>query len=484
MPPKRMAERAPDPNRRQVLQALTLGAGVMVLPTACGRRDPALVDDVSQLDPVHVDRVLRPRDTEAIQAALAGTRDAISIGGGRYSMGDQIAAEGSLHVDMRAMNRLVRFDPGARVVRAQSGMTWRDLQEVIDPHGLSVKVMQSYSNFTIGGSVSVNCHGRYVGGGPIINTVRALQLVMADGRAIELSRSREPTLFNAVVGGYGGLGVVTEVELDLDENSRIERSIDRVGLADYPRFFRERILADPDVVLHNADLAPPAFDAPLAISWRRTLSPLTELRRLVPRDLDYSRDRSLIWSASELPGSELLRDRVLTDRLLREAAVVHRNYEASLDARSLEPVTRRFSTYLLQEYFIPIDAFVEFGRELRRILKANDVNALNISIRHSPADRGSLLRWAETDVFSFVVYYKQRNWLGADVEAGRWTRELIDAALAHGGRYYLPYRLHATRTQFQRAYPQYEAFAAIKGNVDPAHRFRNRLWDKYVPRPR
>jgi FAD/FMN-containing dehydrogenase len=66
--------------------------------------------------------------------------------------------------------------------------------------------------------------------------------------------------------------------------------------------------------------------------------------------------------------------------------------------------------------------------------------------------------------------------------AGVWTRELIDAAIAHGGRYYLPYRLDATRAQFEQAYPEARAFAALKSRIDPGRRFANLLWDKYVPR--
>lgn len=42
------------------------------------------------------------------------------------------------------------------------------------------------------------------------------------------------------------------------------------------------------------------------------------------------------------------------------------------------------------------------------------------------------------------------------------TRELIDAALEHEGRYYLPYRLHATPEQFHRAYPQAREFFDLK----------------------
>ena len=43
------------------------------------------------------------------------------------------------------------------------------------------KIMQSFSNFTVGGSLSVNCHGDYVGLGPVVESVRSLRIVTADG---------------------------------------------------------------------------------------------------------------------------------------------------------------------------------------------------------------------------------------------------------------------------------------------------------------
>ena len=63
--------------------------------------------------------------------------------------------------------------------------------------------------------------------------------------------------------------------------------------------------------------------------------------------------------------------------------------------------------------------------------------------------------------------------------AAAWTRDLIDAALACGGRYYLPYQIHASREQFLAAYPRAPEFFALKQRVDPAYKFRNRLWDAY-----
>jgi hypothetical protein len=37
---------------------------------------------------------------------------------------------------------------------------------------------------------------------------------------------------------------------------------------------------------------------------------------------------------------------------------------------------------------------------------------------------------------------------------GTWTRDMIETALRFEGRYDLPYQLHATRAQFDRAYPE------------------------------
>jgi FAD/FMN-containing dehydrogenase len=156
------------------------------------------------------------------------------------------------------------------------------------------------------------------------------------------------------------------------------------------------------------------------------------------------------------------------------------SHEASLDAAELEPRTRAVSTYVLQEYFIPERGFLDFARGMATLLRRRGVEALNVSIRHSPADGVSLLPWAREEIFSFVLYHKQRTWPSAREEVARWTRELIDLALEHGGRYYLPYQLHATPDQFARAYPEADRLRRIKRSVDPEGRFSNELWRKYL----
>lgn len=185
-------------------------------------------------------------------------------------MDGQIACAGGLHLDLRSMNQLVWLDVPAKAVRVQAGMRWRDLQEILDPAGLAVMTMQSYANFTVGGSVSVNAHGRCVGNGPLGHSVRALQLVLADGAVIEASRAQNAQIFRAAIGGYGAVGVICEVELDLALNVPLERIVTPVALDEYPDYFKTVVRSDPDCILHNADPLPQLFTAPLAISWRAT----------------------------------------------------------------------------------------------------------------------------------------------------------------------------------------------------------------------
>ncbi len=472
----------PAPSRRTVLLQAMVSAGCLSGFVSHALARPLLpVTNVTGLYTVLVAKIATPRSTHDVVSQVRAWPGRIAVGGGRYSMGGQVAIQAGLHLDMRQLNQLIWLDVAARTVRVQAGMCWRDLQDHLDRHDLAVKTMQSYANFTVGGSVSVNAHGRYVGHGPIAHSVRALQLVLADGTVIEATPELHANVFRAAIGGYGAVGIITEVELALARNVRIQRSVEQVPLDAYVRHVQQQVLSDPSAVLHNADLLPPHFDAPLCVTWRQASEqqPLTETDRLVERGRSYTLEQNLIWALTELPGGHAVRA-AAQPQLSTGASVKWLNHEASLDVAQLEPRTRAMSTYALQEYFVPERQLVPFVLAMGRILRAHGVEALNVSIRHSPADTVSLLPWATEDVFSLVLYHKQRTWRSAQEVVGRWTRELIDLVLAHEGRYYLPYQLHATQAQFERAYPGIGQLRLIKRRVDPANKLSNTMWARYL----
>lgn len=453
-------------------------------PPAPRAERPGVIRDGSGLVEIRVRDVRTPSSTEEVQEILRTTTGPVSIGGARYSMGGQVATEDATFIDTRArLNDVLELDVPGKRVRVEAGITWRRLQEVIDPHDLAVKIMQTYDNFTVGGTLSVNGHGRYVNLGPVVQSVRSVELVTADGARVHLSRDENADLFWGAIGGYGALGVITEAELDLADNCRVERAVARIRAVEVPRWFDAHVRGSTGTIFFNADLYPPAFEDALALTYARTDRPLTEPARLQTRVMSNSVERFSYWMVSEVPGGKRVRQELLDALRYAKPEVVWRNYEASYDVGTLEPTSRERVTYALQEYFVPVDRFASFVPKMRRVFREHGVNVLNVSIRHASADPGTWLAWALTERFAFVVYYRQALDAGSREAAGVWTRAMIDEVLSEGGTYYLPYELHATREQFLRAYPRANEFFALKARVDPGNRFRNKLWDKYLPSP-
>jgi FAD/FMN-containing dehydrogenase/uncharacterized membrane protein YhaH (DUF805 family) len=439
----------------------------------------AIVNDVTALNPVRVAAIVVPESVNAVQEAIRRSTGPVSVGGGHFSMGGQTASEGSLHLDMRRLNQILEFSPTEKIVRVQSGVRWCDLQKFLDPHGLAVKIMQTYANFTVGGALSVNCHGRYVGLGPLILSVRSITLVLADGTLIQASPSDNSDLFYGSIGGYNALGVIVEAELDLADNKRVERIAKKLPTTQYLAHFRQTVRGSKKAVFHNADLYPPHYARARSVTWSETEKAATEARRLQKPGGVRLIEKYFMWAISETPLGKWRRE-YLVDRVLYLRRPVHwRNYEAGYDVAELEPFSRKATTYVLQEYFVPVDRFDEFVPKMAEILQRHRVNVINISVRHALADPGSLLAWAREEVFAFVLYYKQRVRENAKTRVAVWTRELIDAALSCGGTYYLPYQPHATEEQFHQAYPRAKELFALKRKYDPQFRFRNVLWDKY-----
>ncbi|MEA2735435.1 MAG: hypothetical protein QOE14_1886 [Humisphaera sp.] len=62
---------------------------------------------------------------------------------------------------------------------------------------------------------------------------------------------------------------------------------------------------------------------------------------------------------------------------------------------------------------------------------------------------------------------------------GHATHELLDAALALGGSYYLTFDLLASIEQFRRAYPRADEFFALKRQHDPNRIFSSMFFQKY-----
>ncbi len=443
------------------------------------KTDERIIDDVTRLNPVLVAKIMRPASIEEVCEIVKNTTGAISVGGGRFSMGGQTASPYSVHVDMRGMNKVLEFSAADKLIKVQTGIRWCDIQHHIDEYNLSIKIMQTYANFTVGGALSVNAHGRYMGMGPVVLSVRSIDVVLADGALVHATRKENQEVFFGAIGGYNGIGIIVQAELELADNLAIKRIDKKMKVEEYKDYFFKTIRDNHKVVFHNGDIYPPKYKRLRAVSWIETDEKPTVKTRLMPLKESYPLERYFLWSFTETPLGKWRREFFIDPLLFKGTKIHWRNYEAGYDVAELEPRSRTDSTYVLLEYFVPVNSFEEFEQTMAEIFIRFNVNVLNVSIRHAKADPGTYLAWAREEVFAFVVYYKQRTDAASKHAVAVWTRELADAVTTVNGAYYLPYQVHPTTEQFHRAYPNAQKLFDLKARLDPDYKFRNIFWDTY-----
>jgi FAD/FMN-containing dehydrogenase len=470
-------------------------AGLFVSARAAGqdggRLKPTAVNDASHLNRTEVAGVWKvPSDPDAAERQLrevlqqARTRKLrVSIAGATHSMGGHTMYPGGIVLDMLPFNRM-KLDRRAKLLHVGAGARWSEIIPHLEDRDFSVAVMQSNNSFSVGGSLSVNCHGWQPNRPPIASTVEAFRLMKADGAVVRCSRTENPELFALVLGGYGLFGIILDVDLRVVPNERY--TLERVLLPraeDYAAEFRKRVAEAPDVAMAYGRLCVvPGEDtflreAILNVFHRAPCPPdeipglsqpgLLALKRAVFRGSVYGdTGKWLRWEAEKRLGGEARGKHFSRNQLLNEGVEV---FQERSEQR----------TDILHEYFVPPEQVPAFLRRLRAILPAHHANLLNVTVRDVRRDEDAFLRYAERDVFGFVMLFSQLRTAQAEKEMEALTRELTDAVIGVGGRYYLPYRLHATPEQFDQAYPQGREFFRRKRQHDPEELFQNDFYRKY-----
>ena len=137
------------------------------------------------------------------------------------------------------------------------------------------------------------------------------------------------------------------------------------------------------------------------------------------------------------------------------------------------------TTDILHEYFVPRHRAMEFIESLKTLIPRHNANLLNVTVRPVNGDSDTLLRYADQPMIAFVMLLVQEQNEVGEERMRSLTSDLIDSAIAHEGRYYLPYRLHASIKQFLTAYPQARDFFDLKRKYDPHELFQNQFYIKY-----
>jgi len=201
----------------------------------------------------------------------------LAVRGGGHSIPGFSTCDDGLVIDLTRMKG-IRVDPARRLVRAQGGVTWGELDHETQAFGLATTgglvSTTGIAGFTLGGGVGWLVRRL----GLACDNLVAADLVTADGQLVTVSEEENAELLWGLRGGGGNFGVVTSLEFQLHE---VGPTI-TAALVFYPgdraeevlRFFREFVRHAPDELTTVANLltAPPAPFLPAAWHGKRLVA--------------------------------------------------------------------------------------------------------------------------------------------------------------------------------------------------------------------
>lgn len=401
--------------------------------------------------------IARCRGTADVADAVVFARESgleVSVRGGGHNVGGRAVTDGGVMIDLSLM-RGIHVDPGARTVRAQGGVTWREFNREAAVHGLAttggVISTTGIAGLTLGGGLGWLL-GKY---GLSADNLRSVELVTAAGDVLNATADAHPDLFWALRGGGGNFGVASSFEFAAHPLRQVYGGLiaHPIGAArDLLRFYRDFTRGVPDELTVFAALvhAPDGSGMPLAALIVCHCGDLEQAEKDVRPLRQFG--QPAVVQVGPLPYPVI--NTILDDAFPRGALNYWKSsFLKALDDEAIGAMIDRFATCPSPMSGLVIEHF--HGAVTRVGVTATAVphrepgyNFLAASVWTDPPANGRNIAWARAVYADMEPYFAQRryvNYLGDD--------EGADAV--------------------RRAYgPNYARLVEVKRRYDPDNLFR------------
>ena len=454
-----------------------------------------LVNDVhSRLNETRVDRIVPVDSVEAVvrEVRAAGAEGrAVSIAGSRHAMGGQQFGTGMALLDVQPMRRVLDFDAEAGTITVEAGIEWPEvvagcLEKEGDGSRWGIAQKQTGADrLSVGGSVSVNGHGRGLTMRPLIADVESFTLVDADGEVRTCSRRVEPEWFRLVLGGYGLFGVIATVTLRLAPRRKLERVVEVIRARELMPALDERIR---DGFLYgdfqfSIDDRSAGFLDDGVFSCYRPVDPETPIP-VEQRELSDADWQELLWLAHTDKARAF--ERYAAHYLATSGQIywsdTHQltpyvdGYHEALDTRLGAGCV---STEMITELYVPRPDLPAFLGDAAEQLRRCGAGVIYGTVRLIERDGESVLAWAREPWACIVFNLCVEHTPAGKERAAEAFRGLIDLALRRGGSYFLTYHRWARRDQVEAGHPGLREVLRRKRELDPHERFQSDWYRHY-----
>ena len=425
--------------------------------------------------------IYRPEAVSGIAAVLQSGKETSYIGRGLgRSYGDAALNRDRGVVLTERINRFLSFEPNTGVLSCEAGVSLEEILKVFVPRGWFLPVTPGTKFVTIGGAVACDVHGKnHHQDGCLSNFVLDLELLLANGQQVRVSRDENPDLFWATVGGMGLTGMILSVSLKL-------RPLETA-------FIRVEYQRTPDLDGTMRLLEEEDQDYNYSVAWVDGLAGGRSLGRSVLIRGNHAVVDDLSREQATRP-LELVRRLSLTvppqfpDLVLNRFSM--RAFNSLYYRRFRQKPVNRVIDY--DRFFYPLDSLRKWNRMYgkRGFIQYQCVFPFETS-RAALVEVLSRLRKAKVPLFLVVLkrfgaetgllsFPMSGYTLALDMPmlGGRLLsllQELDQWVIDQGGRVYLAKDACLSAEAFREMYPRFRQWQRIKTEVDPQNLFSSDL---------
>ncbi len=395
-------------------------------------------------------------------------------------------------LDAASLNHVIKIDPTAGVADVEGMTTYADLVDATLPHGLAPAIVPELKSITVGGAVTgvgIESSGfRY---GLVHDTVKGLDVLVADGRVLSCSPEQRSELFFGFPNSYGSLGYATRVRIGLIpvkpfvrlEHARYEDPESLFGAIEaecsVPSCdFLEAVFFGPgQFVLTRAHLLETLPDGGETsdYTWMKQYWKSLRERRedhLTIRDYLWRWDTDWFWCSKNV-GAHLKPVRLLLGRKRLNSVTYQKIMRASRHwPLSLLQQLRPRTESVIQDVDIPIANAAAFLADFEAEIGIRPVWICPFVV---PGDHFSLFRLRpDTPYINFGFWDMVRS----DKPDGHFNRRVEELVAKHAGKKSLYSRNTYDEESFWANYDR-SAYEALKRQCDPEGRFPG-LYEKAV----
>ncbi len=380
---------------------------------------------------------------------------------------------------MERLNRLLSFNQATGVVKAEAGLSIKDLLDVFVPRGWFPPVTPGTKFVTLGGCFAADIHGKnHHLDGTFSNHVKEIELITADGFKRLCTPKENPELFWATAGGMGLTGIIGEMSLQLIPIKTAYMKVQYHAAKDL-----ETIL---DLFDEKGD------DKPYSVAWIDTLSGGSQMGRSILMMGEHALPEEISQS---IPDPLKLKPRATLSFPFNLPSWVLNRWTISAFNTIFYNASKRYQEPFIVDYdryFYPLDSIKLWNRLYGKrgfiqyqfvVPFKNARQSLKILFEAiSKSERGSFLAVLKKfgkEGNGLLSFPQEGYTLALDIPIDEtlfpFLDQLDEIVQNFGGRVYLAKDARMKPQAFKSMYPRFPEWHRIKKMVDPNNNYSSDL---------